>query len=329
VPVLLTTRPADLDVTLADTPWRPTPCPDDQERVGCILAGVVVDESTGEMMAPYFTEGFSPELEPASFHLHFYLDSVVAGDERKAGTEVTGGGWKPWDAPFPFSSFGGENGRTGFTVADAEAASARQLCVVVADADQRAIPGSGNCAPIAQLWDQAVLSEQVNRLEGRFVGRCSIGATAIVPDGWRPIDLVATPVEDAARALRPNGVAEMTATLQALIDDGGVLWVDGPAVEGLVVNATISRIEGAFTASDSPDTVRASLAQLRIDLGDMSEKQLVGRALATRTEGLETTNRITYVVPDFGYALIVTFEVPQSAEWVGIADSIAGTINGC
>jgi hypothetical protein len=34
---------------------------------------VTVDRATGEIR-PYFTEGFTPELEPAGYHMHFYLD---------------------------------------------------------------------------------------------------------------------------------------------------------------------------------------------------------------------------------------------------------------
>ena len=129
----LSTRPADLDMTIVDSPWTPSPCPEDQPRVACIFTGVTVDEATGEIQAPYFTEGFTPELEPAGYHMHFYLDTAVGGDERKAGSEVPGGSWKPWDGPTPFTSFGGDNGRTGYTIADAEAAGARNLCVLVAD----------------------------------------------------------------------------------------------------------------------------------------------------------------------------------------------------
>lgn len=36
-------------VVFADSPWTPTPCPVEQERVVCLL-GVALDEETGEMI---------------------------------------------------------------------------------------------------------------------------------------------------------------------------------------------------------------------------------------------------------------------------------------
>ena len=137
-------RPAGLDFTKVESPFAPTPCPDDQPVHACIWLPLVPDDpGTGDLSVYYFTSGFAPELEPAGLHLHFYLDTAVGGDERKAGSEVSGGTWKEWDGPYPFSTFGGQNGRTGFSMADLQASGARQVCVIVADADQRALPGTG------------------------------------------------------------------------------------------------------------------------------------------------------------------------------------------
>ena len=70
-------------LVVVDSPWAPTPCPSEAARVACIL-GVSLDADTGEMIAPYEVFGFTPELEPSDYHLHFYLDTAIDGDERKA-----------------------------------------------------------------------------------------------------------------------------------------------------------------------------------------------------------------------------------------------------
>ena len=326
----LSTRPADLDMTVVDSTRTTTPCPDGPERVACIFAGVAVDTETGELTVPYFTEGYVPELEPADHHIHFYLDSAVAGDERKAGNEVPGGSWKEWDGPSPFTSFGGDSGRTGFTMADVEAAGATRLCALVADSSHRVVPGTGNCAPLAQIADPEVYDQQVNRLNGTYVGSCQLGATLIVPDGWRAVDLVTTPLDDAARLIRPTEVDQMRQELDELTAAGGVLWADGPASDGSLLELNVSKIPGNFTAADTPDAVGATLAQLGIDTTGSSSIGLMGRSTLTTTFDAETGRRgRSYVIADFDYALVVTVTGPATDAWNETSDAIAATIGGC
>lgn len=323
------TRPADLDMTLVDSPWAPTPCPTDRELVGCIFAGVAVDGATGEIIAPYFTEGFTPELEPAGDHLHFYLDTAVAGDERKAGTEVPGGAWKPWDGPSPFTSFGGDNGRTGFTLGDVEAASARLLCVLVSDSNQRAIPGSGNCAPIAQVFDPAAYAVQVGRIEGTYIGSCGLRTTLIVPTDWRWFDLVNEPLDQTAASLRPTRRDEMRANLEALVADGGVLWADGPVVKNVITTLTIKQIDSDVTTASSPDEVASALAGRGVDVSGAVDREVGGRRLLVRTTSTDTTASVTYLIPDFGYTIVLQISGSPRVEATVPTDQIAATVLGC
>ena len=43
-------------------------------------------------------------------------------------------------------------------------------------------------------------------------------------------------------------------------------------------------------------------------------------------DGFELTQ---YVVPDFGYALILNFFSPDAASWVETSDAVAATLMGC
>lgn len=326
---LLTTRPADLDTRIADSPWVPTPCPDEPERVACILAGVVVDQETGEITVPYFTEGFTPELEPAGYHVHFYLDTVVDGDETKAGTETAGGSWRNWDSPFPATSFGGDNGRSLFTATDYEAAGARYLCSLVADAEQRAIPGTGNCAPLAQISDVEALSRQVNRLEGIFVGRCALGATAIAPPDWRWFELVDTPLEDLVSQIRPGAPAKARVWLEPLVERGGIVWADGPIEDGFLVNFSISTFPGDFGLNDTPAEVAETINKLGVSIENATTRNIGGRDIGYRFVDHGTYGARRYVIPDFGYAIVMSFAAPQGSGWDEIADAVAATIVGC
>ena len=318
------------DRILADSPWTPTPCPVEPELVGCILAGVAVDTDTGEMTVPYQTFGFVPELEPADYHLHFYLDTVVDGDERKAGAQEPGGSWKLWDGLGPFTSFGGENGRTGYTLADAKAEGARHLCVLVAEADHTVLPGTGNCAPIPYVDDPDVALEQVDRLTGVYAGRCAVGATLVLPEDWRWVDLIATPAADAARTLRPTGVDDTQRVIEELVRSGGLIWADGPAVDGFIVNLTVTRVEGAFTAADGADRVGPLLQQAGLaGTGDASVRTFGGREVLARVLDRPEGVVIQYAVPDFGYALVLDFRVPDVEGWVETTDAIAATAMGC
>ena len=323
-------RPPGLDMTVAEQPFAPTPCPTGVERVACIFGSVSSDDATGEVTALYFTEGFAAELEPAGYHIHFYLDSVVAGDERKAGAEVAGGGWKPWDGPFPFTSFGGEAGRTGFTVADIVAAGARNLCAIVADAEQFAIHGTGNCAPVSQLLSVADAQSQLERIAGTYAGSCATGATLILPDGWRAVDLTTTAVADAARTLRPGDVEGMEKILTELVDAGGLIWADGPVEGDFITGLTVLRIDGGFTTADSAETVRQAMLQRGLGAdGEITDRTLNGRTIVTVVEDTNRGQVTRYVVPDFGYALVASFRTLDASESATVTDAIAATLMGC
>ena len=72
----------------------------------------------------------------------FFTHKIV---HRLAGTAGRGGDWRLWDGPNPFTATGGEQGRTGYTLDDARAVGATQLCSIVADPDHAVVPGTGNC----------------------------------------------------------------------------------------------------------------------------------------------------------------------------------------
>lgn len=315
---------------VVDSPWTPSPCPTGPERVACIIAGVSVDEATGEISAPYQTFGFDPELDPVDFHLHFYLDSVVAGDENKAGAQSPGGGWRIWDGPGPFTSFGGDNGRTGFTVDDARSVDARYLCVLVGTHEHEAIPGTGNCAPLAAVWDPEVVAEQVNRLNGIYAGSCSAGASLILPDGWRWLDLTTTPPADAAAILRPGDVAGTQAILEDLLTAGGVLWADGEVDGDYLVNLNVVRVVGNYTSLDSPEQVQTTLAQSGLTFeGELDQRTFLGRAVNVQVVQFDTHQVTQYVVPDAGYAMVLNFNSPDAGRWRETSDAIAATLLGC
>ena len=121
----------------------PTPCPTEPDRTACITS-IALDE-TGGLVAQFETKGYAPELEPLQDHIHFYFDSAVNGDERNAGMAGSGGDWRLWDAPNPFTATGGDGGRPGYTLADAQAFGATQLCAIVADPTHTVYVGTGNC----------------------------------------------------------------------------------------------------------------------------------------------------------------------------------------
>ncbi|MCP4222193.1 MAG: protein kinase [Actinomycetia bacterium] len=325
----ITPVPDIAPVVVADTAWTPTPCPVDQERIAC-LTGVAIDSDSGEMVAAYQVYGFIPELDPIDYHLHFYLDTVVGGDERKAGSEVSGGDWRSWDGILPFTSVDAESGRTGFRQADVEATGARNLCVLVADPDLRAVPGSGNCAPIPYTFDDTVALEQVGRLQGTYAGSCGIGVTMIIPEDWRWVDLVANDAADAARILRPGDVELATTYLSDFIASGGILWVDGPLDGDFIVNLSVQRIEGNYTTASTPDEVTAELERSGLYFeGKVTEKTFNGRTINTQIVAGDGFELNQYVIPDFGYTMVVSLTAPQVADWFETSDAMAATVMGC
>ncbi|MEO1058925.1 MAG: hypothetical protein AAFY28_18615, partial [Actinomycetota bacterium] len=80
--------------------------------------------------------------------IHFFFDSVIAGNEANAGTAGNVGEWRVWDAPNPFTATGGEQGRTGYTIDDARLFGATQLCSLAADVNHAVYEGTGNCIAI-------------------------------------------------------------------------------------------------------------------------------------------------------------------------------------
>jgi serine/threonine-protein kinase len=322
--------PETAPVVVADTAWTPTPCPVGHERVACIT-GVALDADTGEITAPYEVFGFVPELDPIDYHLHFYLDSVVEGDETKAGTETAGGDWRAWDGTLPFATNDPESGRTGFTQADVVATGARNLCVLVADPEQRALPGTGNCAPIPYTFDDEIALEQVGRLQGTYAGNCAAGVTLIIPEDWFWIDLVANDAQTAAEILRPGYVEEVTGYLTDFVDQGGVLWADGPQDGDYIVNINVMTLEGNYTTASTPQEVADELlasSELYLE-GSVTEKTFNGRAVNSQVVDGDGFQLQQYVIPDYGYVMVVNFTAPQVADWVDTTDAIAATVMGC
>ncbi|MEO1059436.1 MAG: Hsp70 family protein [Actinomycetota bacterium] len=84
-PPVVTEAPA----STVDISALPTPCPTDQPFTACITA-IEVD-AAGGLVATYVTNGYSPELEPVGDHIHFFFDSVIAGNEANAGTHRRSG----------------------------------------------------------------------------------------------------------------------------------------------------------------------------------------------------------------------------------------------
>ena len=326
-----TEQPEGVDLTELAYYGAPRPCPEDQFLVACIYAAVI-DSDTDELTVLYWVEGFVPELEPADYHLHFYIDNVVDGDENKAGSGTTGGSWRLWDAPFPATSFGGENGRTIFTGSEFLAANGRNLCLLVAEPDHVAIPGSGNCITPFIATDDAHLARfQASLTEGQYIGTCSLGVTAGVPDSWRWFDLTGD-LDEIARRVRPTQAAQTADLLGQLVDIGAVIYADGPAQsDGFIPNLSLSIWPGDFTMNSTPREVADELDQLGI--GSSDQTRLLGdREVVTATQRNPNGSvSKTFVIPDYGYAIGMTFTASPAGEGVmsDLADQIAATILGC
>ncbi len=324
-----TEQPEGIDLTQAAFYGAPRPCPEGQERAACIYA-VAHDSDTDEFTILYWVENFFPELEPADYHLHFYIDNVLGGDETKAGSETPGGSYRLWDTPFPATSFNGENGRTLYTGSEFLAADGRNICVIVADADQRAIPGSGNCASPFISDDPTHERRFLNSLnEGIYAGTCGLGVTAVIPSDWRWFDLTDGDLEATARLVRPTGSAAALEALQGIVDEGGVVFADGPAgVSGFVPTVTYAIWPGDFTMNDTPDQVRDELAQLGITLENPTRRDVADRQVVLGTSNNPNSVSATYVIPDFGYAIAMTFTAGGGGVQE-LADKMAATVLGC
>ena len=152
----------------------------------------------------------------------------------------------------------------------------------------------------------------------------------MLPDDWRWVDLAATAAADAARILRPTDVDNTQRVIEELVRSGGLLWADGPAVDGFIVNLTVTRVEGAFTAADGADRVESLLQQAGLEgTGDRSVRSFGGREVLARAFDRPEGAIAQYAVPDFGYALVLDFRVPDVGSWGDTTDAIAATAMGC
>ncbi|MEM7091947.1 MAG: serine/threonine-protein kinase [Actinomycetota bacterium] len=324
-----TEQPEGVDLTQVNFYGSARPCPENQERAACIY-GISHDSDTDEFLILYWVEGFFPELEPADYHLHFYIDNVVEGDETKAGTETPGGSYRLWDVPFPAESFNGENGRTLFTGSEFLAADGRNLCVIVADPEQRAIPGSGNCVtPFISDSEIHIARFQASLNEGFYAGTCGLRVTGVIPRDWRWFDLTGD-LAETARRVRPTAADLTEDLLELLVSQGGVIYADGPAgPEGFTPNVSYAIWEGDFTMNSRPGEVRDELAQLGIDIGEPGVRRLADREVYVGMVDNGNSMSVSYVIPDFGYAIAMTFTAPESQGLNQLADSMAATVLGC
>ncbi|MCH9803365.1 serine/threonine protein kinase [bacterium] len=325
--------PLDFDDSLVDSPWAPNPCPIEQELVACIFA--VVDATAPEddnLSVPWFTLGYTPQIEPIDYHLHFYIPELVGGDETKAGTATPGGAWRIWDGPWPATSFGGDGGRTLYTMADFRAAGSTTLCVIVANPEHEAIPGSGNCAPVVSDADSDndEYFVMLDRIEGQWVGSCRTRAMAIAPPEWRWYDLNDMSPGELAAEIRPTAIAQTAALLEEFETQGGVIWAEGPVEGDFIVNFSMTLIPGNFTLNDDPQRVAEVLGQLGIPTGNGGQRQIGDGPVYFEVNDVGSgRSGATYLIPDSGYAISFTLTAPDGLGYDELGDQIAYTIQGC
>ena len=112
------------------------------------LTGIGVDAG-GNLVAPYTTKGFEPLISgPPNRHVHFFFKvDEIAADITNAGSAGpdSRGNWILWDGPNPFGPGGSIR---GYSVTQAQAAKATELCVLVADSNHVVAQGTGNCLPL-------------------------------------------------------------------------------------------------------------------------------------------------------------------------------------
>ncbi len=325
--------PLDFDDSVPDSGWSPNPCPIEQELFACIFGPIdATADDNDDIKVHWFTQGFTPELEPIGHHLHFYIPEVVGGDETKAGTATPGGGWRDWDGPWPATSFDGDGGRTLYTVADFRAAGSLTMCLIVATPEHEAIPGTGNCAPVVSgnELDRDAKRAAGDRLDGQWVGSCSTKAMAIAPVDWRWYNLnEITPAELAAE-IRPTAIAEITPLLEAFEAQGGVIWAEGPVEDNFIVNFSMSIIPGDFELTDDPQAVADTLGQLGIPTTNGGQRKVGGKNFYYEVTDVGGGNSAaTFVIPDFGYAISFTLTAPGGLGYKDLADQIAFSIQGC
>jgi actin-like ATPase involved in cell morphogenesis len=111
-----------------------------------VIGGLTVDGD--RYVATYDVEAFDPVIfddahgTPDDHHVHFFFDTTPP--EHAGTNSATPGQWVVWDR----ARGDGELRFDDATVAAAEEAGARQLCVRVADAGHGVEPDSGNCTDL-------------------------------------------------------------------------------------------------------------------------------------------------------------------------------------
>jgi hypothetical protein len=97
----------------------------------------------GKYQVTWAASGFTPKISPAPSedrHVHFYFPVGAMTNPLNAGTSgPSPGTWQLWDVLPIFNLYG---------PADAAAAGATQMCILVADAVHAVEVGTGNCFPL-------------------------------------------------------------------------------------------------------------------------------------------------------------------------------------
>lgn len=123
----------------------PPECATEAQPFVCIFS--VSKNAAGELVIPFKTFGYQPLI--AGTHIHFFFPShpEIAADQLNAGSSGPNqkAHWVLWDSPNPFGP-GGQF--KPYTVAQAKAAGATSICVLVADSGHAVRPNTGNCLPL-------------------------------------------------------------------------------------------------------------------------------------------------------------------------------------
>ena len=112
----------------------------------CLVAATV--DAQGNLSVPFQATGFEPFIGSApNLHIHFFFDvEPMRSNAEAAGTpSLPGAKWILWDKPNPF----GVGGATApYTLAEAQAVGATQICALVADSNHKVTTGSGTCVAL-------------------------------------------------------------------------------------------------------------------------------------------------------------------------------------
>jgi hypothetical protein len=151
----------------------------------------------------------------------------------------------------------------------------------------------------------------------------------IVPEQWRWFDLIDQPLDQVAGSLRPTDREATQAALEQLVGIGGVLWADGPVVDGFIVNLNVILVESDVTTASSPAEVSAALAARGVNVAGAVERRVGGRDVAVQTFTQSSSTSTTYMIPDFGNTILVTVLRPPGIDATAENDAIAATVLGC